>query len=118
MFPFKDTAPLVINSLASLLLDAAPTDITISTMLISTLTSFISCSSNKSAISCFVKSSNLLLNKLCANFSALSYSSFPCKNVIISRANALCASLNSGCSLFFLSYSSISSLERNVYIFK
>ena len=54
MLPLTEIAPLEINSLASLLLDAAPNFTIISAIFILLSTCLISCSSNKSVISCLV----------------------------------------------------------------
>ena len=83
-------------------------------MFILASTSFFSSFLNKSSISFFDKSWNLLLNKCSAKLTAFSYSSFPCKKVMISLDIFLCDSLNSGCSLLFIYNSYIYSFYKKL----
>ena len=115
--PFILIAFPFINSLASLLLLAAPTSITKS-IILSAVTLIIGLPENISSISFAFKSLKFSVNRISDNLTALSYSSLPCKSVMIQRARALWASLSSGAFLFFFSYSLIFFLVKKLIIFK
>ena len=111
-------APEEIISLASLLLETIllSTNKSISKAL--SFTSNLGTSFMLSIISSAVNSQILSENKDSEICKAFLYSSSPCKNVIISLANAFWAFLSSGCSFRLFSNSSISSLVKNVNFFK